>query len=74
MALFGKKSSSKSSLLEVDNISNPSKGDFAIFIPDLVIDHSVTQMGLMLVGKFAGARPNIDYVHHFIRGRWFLKG
>ncbi|XP_059066122.1 LRR receptor-like serine/threonine-protein kinase GSO2 [Cryptomeria japonica] len=73
-SLFSVKSSGKSLLPPVRNISDPEKGRFSIEIPNLVIEHNINFMAMTLVGNFLGLRPNIDIVKAFAKCKWVLKG
>lgn len=73
-SLFGTKPSGKSSLPPVKNISDPSDGKFAIFIPDLVLSYNINSMSNSLVDKFMGSGPNIKVVKAYVKWKWTLKG
>ncbi|XP_059070730.1 uncharacterized protein LOC131860351 [Cryptomeria japonica] len=72
--LFGTRPTGKSSLPLVKNISDPNCGKFAISIPNLVVDHNISNMSNSLVGKFMGPRPNIEVVRAYVKWKWALKG
>ena len=46
----------------------------AIEIFDQIIDKNISSMDSTLVGRFIGARPNIDDVRSFVCKKWSLKG
>ena len=47
---------------------------YSIEIPDQIIDKKVSCMDSTLVGRFLGARPNIEDVRAFVCKKWKLKG
>ena len=65
--LFGRKHGGKSSFPPVTSKSYWEKGDFQIFIPDQIVDFSITSMEYTLVGKFLGARPDIDTLKNMLK-------
>lgn len=73
-SLFGIKPKGKLTLPLVENISNSSQGKYTISIPNQIIDHNIARMESTLIGKFFGARPNIEVVHGFVKRKWNLKG
>lgn len=73
-SLFGIKPKGKSTLPPVKNISNISQGNYTISIPAQIIDHNIARIESTLIGKFFGARPNIEVVRGFIKRKWNLKG
>ena len=42
--------------------------------PDQIIDKNISCMDSTLVGRFIGARPNIEDVRAFVQRKWCLKG
>ena len=55
-------------------MSAKDKGKFSIEIPNQIIDKNISSMDTTLVGRFIGARPNIDDVRSFVHKKWSLKG
>ena len=47
---------------------------FTLEIRYQIIDKNISRMDLTLVGKFLGARPNIEVVKTFFRRKQDLKG
>ncbi|XP_059071755.1 chromatin modification-related protein EAF7-like [Cryptomeria japonica] len=72
--LFVNKPMGKLSFPSMEDISDKKKGKFAIAVPDMVIDHSISLMAFSLVRKFVGPWPNIEDVRSFVKRKWRLKG
>lgn len=70
MSLLKLKASGKSVFPPVSNISDLAKGNFSIYVPNMVIDHNISLMDKLLVGKFMGPRPNIEIVRTFVKKNW----
>ena len=66
-SLFGIKSSGRSSFPLVKNVYIANKGSFILEIPDQIIDINISRMDHTLVGRFLGARPNIEIVRAFVK-------
>ena len=73
-SLFGKKPTGKSSFPPVTSKTCWEKGEFHIFIPDPLVDFSVSSMDFTLVGKFLGARPVLDSLRKMVKRKWALRG
>ena len=73
-SLFGKKPTGKSSFPPVTSKACWEKGEFQIFIPDPLVDYSVSSMDFTLVGKFLGARPVLDSLRMMVKRKWALRG
>ena len=71
--LFGIKPISKSFLV-IKDILDKENGQYAIKIPDELVDHNIATMASTLVENIIGARPNIDIVRAFSKNKWDLKG
>jgi hypothetical protein len=70
----GKRPEIKTHLPAVNIISDNDKRSTGIFVPDVLLDHNIASMEMVLVGKFAGPRPNIDVVRKFVSRKWVLSG
>lgn len=73
-SLFRRKPARKSSFPPVTSKSFWEKGEFQIFIPDLIVDFSILTMDCTLVGKFMGVRPDIDALRNMIKRKWNIRG
>ena len=73
-SLFGKKPRGKSSFPPMTSKSCWEKGELQIFIPDPIVDFFVSTMEYTLVGKFLGARPNVDSLKKMISKKWAIRG
>jgi hypothetical protein len=73
-SLFGRKLNGKSSFPPVTSRSSWEKGEFQIFIPDPLMDFSVSSMDFTLVGKILGARPVLDSLRKMVKSKWALRG
>ena len=72
-SLFGIKPTGNSSFLEIKDILDKEKGQYAIEIPNELVDHNIATMASSLVGKFIGPRLIIDIVWTYARKKWYLK-
>lgn len=43
------------------------KGEFQVFIPDPILDHSISSMEFFLVGNFLGLRPDIENMRSMVK-------
>ena len=50
------------------------KGEFQVFIPDPLVDFSVSSMDFTLVGKFLGARPDLESLRKMVKRKWIIRG
>ena len=50
------------------------KGEFQVFIADLLVDFSVSFMDFTLVGKFLGARPDLESLRKMVKRKWSIRG
>ena len=66
-SLFGKKPNGKSFFLSVTAKSCWEKGEVQVFILDPLVDFFVSSMDFTLVGKFLGARPNLDSLRKMVK-------
>ena len=73
-SLLGKKPYGKSFFPLVTAKSCWEKGEFQVFIPDPLVDFSVSSMDFTLVGKFLGARPDIDSLRKMVKRKWAIRG
>lgn len=73
-SLFGNILLSKSSFAPITNSSCWEKREFQIFVPDPLVDHSISNLNLTLVGKFMGSRPTINQIKLLVRKTWHLRG
>ena len=71
-SLFGKKPTSKKKFLSMIAKSYWEKGEFQVFIPDPLVDFSVSSMDFTLVGKFLGARPDLDSLRKMVNRKWVI--
>ena len=73
LSLFGLRPTGKSCFPLVKDTLAKDKGKFSIKIPDQIIEKNILTMDSTLVGRFIGARPNIDDVRSFVHKKWSLK-
>ena len=52
---------------QVNDTSLKDKGMYSIEIFYQIIDKNISKMDLTLVGRFVGARPNIEIVRAYVR-------
>ena len=74
LSFFGVQPIGKSSFSLVKDMPTKDKGKFSIEIPNQIIDKNISITDTTLVGRFIGARPNIDDVRSFVCKKWSLKG
>ena len=73
-SLFGKKLIGKSLFPPMTAKSCWEKGEFQVFILDPLVNFSVSSMDFTLVGKFLGARPDLDSLRSMIKQKWVIRG
>ena len=69
-SLFGRKPSGKSIFPLVTLKACWEKGEFQIFISDPIVDFFVTSMEFTLMGKFMGARLDIETLKKMFKWKW----
>ena len=50
------------------------KGEFQFFIPDPLVNFSVSSMDFTLVGTFLGARPDLESLRNMVKRKWVIRG
>lgn len=68
--LFGRKPNGRSSSPPVAFVVNTKTREYSILVSNCIVEKSVSNMDMSLLGKFVGLRPHIELVYKFSFNCW----